>query len=114
MTTTALLAPLRSRAGTVRTLGLDDATVDRLGERFPELKAAAQAAAEVFPAILAEFGEIVDMDRPALEHSPSGHGLPIDRQTRCWMARGGDVTIGCHLPKQPAVKQKDHRIVCFA
>src|SRR4249919_3250947 len=37
MTTTELLAPLRARAGSVRTQGLDDATVNRLSERFPEL-----------------------------------------------------------------------------
>ena len=40
MTTTALLAPLRARAGSVRTNGLDDATVDRLAAKFPELRAA--------------------------------------------------------------------------
>ena len=65
MTTTALLAPLRNRAGTVRTPGLDDDTVNRLAARFPELAAAAQAAVDALPAIEAEFGELLDLDEQA-------------------------------------------------
>ena len=65
MTTTALLAPLRNRAGTVRTTGLDDDTVNRLAARFPELAAAAQAAVDALPAIEAEFGELLDLDEQA-------------------------------------------------
>ena len=62
MNTTDLLAPLRARAGAVRTLGLDDATVNRLAERFPELRAAAEAALASFEDIKAEFPELVDAD----------------------------------------------------
>ena len=65
MNTTDLLVPLRSRAGAVRTLGLDDDTVNRLSGRFPDLLAAAQAAAEQFDAIQAEFGELLDLDEQA-------------------------------------------------
>jgi acetylornithine/succinyldiaminopimelate/putrescine aminotransferase len=65
MKTTDLLAPLRSRAGAVRTTGLDDATVNRLAERFPELRAAAEAAVAAFPALQAEFPELVDVDEQA-------------------------------------------------
>lgn len=65
MTTTELLAPLRARAGSVRTTGLDDATVNRLSERFPELREAAQAAVDAFAGIQAEFPELVDLDEQA-------------------------------------------------
>ncbi|MEO8161931.1 MAG: lysine 6-aminotransferase, partial [Arenimonas sp.] len=65
MHTTELLAPLRARAGAVRTHGLDDATVDRLAERFPELRAAAEAAVAAFAAVQAEFPELVDIDEQA-------------------------------------------------
>jgi acetylornithine/succinyldiaminopimelate/putrescine aminotransferase len=65
MKTTELLAPLRSRAGAVRTQGLDDATVDRLSERFPELRAAAEAAVASFASIQAEFPELADADEQA-------------------------------------------------
>jgi acetylornithine/succinyldiaminopimelate/putrescine aminotransferase len=65
MTTTELLAPLRARAGSVRTTGLDDATVNRLSERFPELREAAQAAVDAFAGIQAEFPELVDIDEQA-------------------------------------------------
>jgi acetylornithine/succinyldiaminopimelate/putrescine aminotransferase len=65
MTTTELLAPLRARAGTVRTTGLDDATVNRLSERFPELREAAEAAVAAFADVQAEFPELVDVDEQA-------------------------------------------------
>jgi acetylornithine/succinyldiaminopimelate/putrescine aminotransferase len=65
MNTTELLAPLRARAGAVRTAGLDDATVNRLAERFPELRAAADAAVAAFEGIQAEFPELVDIDEQA-------------------------------------------------
>ena len=67
MNTTDLLAPLRSRAGTVRTTGLDDATVNRLSERFPELREAAQAAVDAFAGIQAEFPELVDADETDID-----------------------------------------------
>jgi acetylornithine/succinyldiaminopimelate/putrescine aminotransferase len=65
MTTTELLAPLRQRAGAVRTHGLDDATVDRLAARFPELREAIEAAALQFEALAAEFPELMDLDEQA-------------------------------------------------
>jgi len=65
MNTTDLLATLRSRAGAVRTHGLDDATVNRLSAQFPDLVAAARAAVAEFTAIQAEFGELLDLDEQA-------------------------------------------------
>jgi acetylornithine/succinyldiaminopimelate/putrescine aminotransferase len=65
MKTTDLLAPLRSRAGAVRTHGLDDDTVNRLSAQFPDLVAAARAAVAEFVAIQAEFGEVLDLDEQA-------------------------------------------------
>jgi acetylornithine/succinyldiaminopimelate/putrescine aminotransferase len=56
------LAPLRQHAGTVRTVGLDDATVVRLGARFPELAEAIRAAVDAHAAIAAEFGDLLDLD----------------------------------------------------
>ncbi|MBY4598900.1 aminotransferase class III-fold pyridoxal phosphate-dependent enzyme [bacterium BD-1] len=60
-----ILKPLRSHAGTVRTRGLDDATLTRLAARFPELVAAAQAAAEQYAAIRTEFADLLDLDEQA-------------------------------------------------
>jgi len=60
-----ILKPLRSHAGTVRTTGLDDATVLRLAERFPELVAAARAAAAQYLAVKEEFAELLDQDEQA-------------------------------------------------
>jgi acetylornithine/succinyldiaminopimelate/putrescine aminotransferase len=62
MKTTDLLAPLRSRAGSVRTHGLDDDTVNRLSAQFPDLLEAARAAVAEFAAVQAEFGELLDLD----------------------------------------------------
>ncbi len=59
------LAPLRNHAGTVRTRGLDDATVLRLAGQFPELAAAVQAAAEQYAAIRGEFADLLDLDEQA-------------------------------------------------
>ena len=64
-TTTQLLAPLRQRAGAVRTHGLDDATIERLAARFPELRDAVDAAVVEFDALRAEFPELVDADEQA-------------------------------------------------
>ena len=60
-----ILAPLRRHAGTVRTSGLDDATVVRLGARFPELADAIRAAADAHAGIKAEFGDLLDIDEQA-------------------------------------------------
>jgi len=60
-----LLAPLRSHAGAVRTHGLDDATLQRLAGKFPELVEAAQAAIELHAQIKGEFAELLDLDEQA-------------------------------------------------
>src|SRR4249919_2341846 len=60
-----ILSPLRSHAGALRTHGLDDATLQRLAGKFPELVEAAQAAAEMHAAIKDEFAELLDLDEQA-------------------------------------------------
>ena len=60
-----ILKPLRSHAGQVRTVGLDDATLLRLARSFPELVAAVHAAAEQYTAIRSEFAELLDIDEQA-------------------------------------------------
>ncbi|MBW8368864.1 MAG: aminotransferase class III-fold pyridoxal phosphate-dependent enzyme, partial [Arenimonas sp.] len=60
-----ILKPLRSHGGTVRTAGLDDASVLRLADRFPELVAAAHAAVEQYTAIRSEFVDLLEMDEQA-------------------------------------------------
>ena len=73
MKTTELLAPLRQRAGAVRTRGLDDATVDRLAGQFPELRSAAEAAVAQFELLRAEFPELMEVDEQAqIEAAQSG------------------------------------------
>ena len=59
------LSPLRNRQGSVRTQGLNDATVLRLSAQFPELNTAAQRAADALPALAEEFGELLDADEQA-------------------------------------------------
>ena len=65
MTILDLLRPLRQHAGSVRTQGLDDATLLTLAERFPELVTAVERAAEYFPALAQEFSDLVDADEQA-------------------------------------------------
>jgi len=60
-----ILKPLRSRAGSVRTAGLDDASLLRLAARFPELVDAVNAAAELFGTLGTEFAELLDQDEQA-------------------------------------------------
>ncbi len=60
-----ILKPLRGHAGKVRSAGLDDATVLRLAARFPELEAAARAAAELYTQVRGEFPELLDLDEQA-------------------------------------------------
>lgn len=59
------LTPLRSRSGAVRTQGLDDATLLRLSAEYPDLLTAAQRAAAAYPALAAEFPELMDADEQA-------------------------------------------------
>ena len=56
------LAAIRGHGGAVRTPGLDDATIERLGAQFPELAEAVTAAAERFAALSAEFPEVIALD----------------------------------------------------
>ncbi|WP_297800416.1 aminotransferase class III-fold pyridoxal phosphate-dependent enzyme [Arenimonas sp. GDDSR-1] len=56
------LTPLRSRTGAVRTQGLDDATLLRLSAQYPDLLTAAERAAAAYPALAAEFPELMDAD----------------------------------------------------
>jgi acetylornithine/succinyldiaminopimelate/putrescine aminotransferase len=60
-----ILSPLRAHAGAVRTVGLDDASLLRLAERFPELTEAARAAVAQYEAIKGEFAEVLDQDEQA-------------------------------------------------
>jgi acetylornithine/succinyldiaminopimelate/putrescine aminotransferase len=60
-----VLKPLRSHAGKVRTTGLDDATVQRLADQFPELVAAVHAAAAQYEAVKQEFADLLDQDEQA-------------------------------------------------
>ncbi|KFN49222.1 hypothetical protein P873_11700, partial [Arenimonas composti TR7-09 = DSM 18010] len=65
MTLIDQLKPLRSHAGKIRTSGLDDATVRRLGERFPDLRDAVAAAVEAHARIAGEFAELLELDEQA-------------------------------------------------
>lgn len=65
MTLLDILAPLRAHAGARRTVGLDDATVVRLAERFPQLAEAIRAAAQEYARIRGEFPELLDIDEDA-------------------------------------------------
>lgn len=60
-----ILKPLRSHAGLARTTGLDDGSLLRLANKFPELTEAAQAAIVQYQAIKNEFGELLDLDEQA-------------------------------------------------
>jgi acetylornithine/succinyldiaminopimelate/putrescine aminotransferase len=60
-----ILSPLRAHAGAVRTVGLDDASLLRLAERFPELTEAARTAVAQYEAIKGEFAELLDQDEQA-------------------------------------------------
>jgi acetylornithine/succinyldiaminopimelate/putrescine aminotransferase len=60
-----VLSPLRRHAGTVRTTGLDDATVLRLAALYPELVEAIHAAAAQYDAVRSEFADLLDSDEQA-------------------------------------------------
>ena len=62
MTILDILSPLRSHGGNVRTQGLDDATLLRLSGQYPDLLTAAERAADAYPALAAEFPELIDAD----------------------------------------------------
>lgn len=56
------LGTLRARPGAVRTRGLDDAAIQRLAARFPELSEAVDAALVQYAAVREEFAELLDLD----------------------------------------------------
>ncbi|XVX18771.1 aminotransferase class III-fold pyridoxal phosphate-dependent enzyme [Actinomycetota bacterium] len=62
MTTTALLAPLRALGGARLTDGLPDATIDEWAERDPSLRAAVEAAVELFGQVRDEVADVLDLD----------------------------------------------------
>jgi hypothetical protein len=66
------LAPLRAHRGERRTVGLDDATVLRFAERYPDLVDAIAAAGEEYARIRAEFPELLDMDERAQVETVQG------------------------------------------
>ena len=68
-----ILKPLRQHAGTVRTPGLDDASLQRLAGRFPELVEAAKAAVEAHDAIAAEFADLLELDEQAQVEAVQGN-----------------------------------------
>ncbi len=62
MSVTAPLAPLRARAGTRLTEGLDEATLARLASGHPDLGRAIAAAATQFAALEDSFDALLDLD----------------------------------------------------
>ncbi|GAB6195696.1 aminotransferase class III-fold pyridoxal phosphate-dependent enzyme [Lysobacter xanthus] len=65
----ALLAPLRARGGERRTVGLDDATVERFAASHPELLEAIEAAASEFASIQGDIADLLDLDEQAQIHA---------------------------------------------
>lgn len=59
------LAPLRAHAGTRRTTGLDDATIERFAATHPALVEAVEAAVAEYQRIRSEFAELLDLDEDA-------------------------------------------------
>ncbi len=63
------LAPLRAHAGTVRTHGLDDATIVRFGASHADLADAIDAAADEFARVRGDFADLLDLDEDAQVHA---------------------------------------------
>jgi acetylornithine/succinyldiaminopimelate/putrescine aminotransferase len=63
------LAPLRAHAGTRRTPGLDDATIERFAAHHPELVEAIEAAAAEYQRIKPAFADLLDQDEDAQVHA---------------------------------------------
>ncbi len=59
------LSPLRAHAGTRRTPGLDDATIERFAAGHPDLVEAIEAAAEAYEALRNEHADLLDLDEDA-------------------------------------------------
>ena len=62
MSVTAALAPLRAHAGQRRTVGLDDAPLERLAPEHPEQRDAIAAAASEYARIAGEAAGLLDLD----------------------------------------------------
>src|SRR5690606_561186 len=62
MSVTDRLSPLRAHAGTRRTPGLDDATIERFAAGHPELTAAIEAAAAEYARIRTDHPDLLDLD----------------------------------------------------
>jgi 4-aminobutyrate aminotransferase-like enzyme len=62
LTLTAKLAPLRAHPGRRDTVGLDDATLERLAAGHPDLVAAIEAAVAEHARIAGEFAEVLALD----------------------------------------------------
>ncbi|TZF90138.1 aminotransferase class III-fold pyridoxal phosphate-dependent enzyme [Cognatilysobacter lacus] len=65
----ALLAPLRACGGRRRTVGLEDATVERFAASHPELLQAIEAALAEFEAVKREAADLLDLDEDAQIHA---------------------------------------------
>ncbi|MGJ4730741.1 aminotransferase class III-fold pyridoxal phosphate-dependent enzyme [Luteimonas sp. SDU101] len=65
MSITRALAPLRAHGGLRRTTGLDDATIERLAARHPELGEAIEAAAAEYARVRDDFAELLELDEAA-------------------------------------------------
>ncbi|RDZ29091.1 aminotransferase class III-fold pyridoxal phosphate-dependent enzyme [Lysobacter silvisoli] len=65
MTLLSPLAPLRAHAGARRTIGLDDATVERFAASHAELAEVIEAAAAEYAAVRADIAELLDLDEDA-------------------------------------------------
>ena len=65
MSVTDTLAPLRAHGGRRRTLGLDDATIERLAASHPDLREAIDAAAAEYGAVKSDFADLLDLDEDA-------------------------------------------------
>jgi acetylornithine/succinyldiaminopimelate/putrescine aminotransferase len=72
MNVTAKLAPLRAHAGQRRTIGLDDATLERFAARHPALAEAIDAAAAEYVRVREEFPELLDLDEDAQVQTVQG------------------------------------------
>ena len=65
MSVTDTLAPLRAHAGQRRTIGLDDATIERLATSHPDLREAIDAAAAEYAQVQSAFADLLDLDEDA-------------------------------------------------
>ena len=65
MTVIAKLADLRAHAGARRTVGLDDATIERFAASHPELAEALDAAAAEHARLKGDFADLLDLDEDA-------------------------------------------------